>query len=105
VAKQTQRTGARNVPQQQNDPQPPATFNRTERTLAFMVGGVFGVSLLCVIIMIVAWLTIHDIPGTGVWPAITVLPEVGFPIGMLLVFALLGVTWTRRARENRNGTR
>lgn len=81
------------------------TSNRSERTLAFMVAGVFGVSLLCMIIVIVAWLTIKTIPGTGLWPLVTVLPEVGFPLGMLLVFALLAVTWIKRARQNKDGSR
>jgi hypothetical protein len=70
-----------------------------------MVAGVFGVSLLCMIIVIVAWLTIKTIPGTGLWPLVTVLPEVGFPLGMLLVFALLAVTWIKRARQNKDGSR
>jgi len=82
-----------------------ATPNRIERVLAFMVAGVFGLSMVAFITMIVAWLTIETIPGTGIWPLVIVLPEVGFPIGMLLVFALLAVTWVRKARENRAETR
>ncbi len=35
------------------------------------------------------------------WPVIMAIPLVGLPIGMVLLFALLGVVWTRRARENR----
>lgn len=86
-------------------PEPPVTSNRSERVLAFMVAGVFAVSLLCMIIMIIAWLTIKQIPGTGVWPLITVLPEIGLPIGMVLVLALLALNWSRKARANRNETR
>ncbi|WP_156364279.1 hypothetical protein [Curtobacterium sp. Leaf261] len=81
------------------------TPNRSERALAFMLAGVVGVSILCMIIMIVAWLTIKEIPGTGVWPVITVLPEIGFPIGIVLLLTLLAVNWTRKARANRNETR
>ncbi|WP_422870386.1 hypothetical protein [Curtobacterium sp. RRHDQ10] len=70
-----------------------------------MVAGVLGVSLIAFIMLIVAWLTIKTIPGTGIWPLVTVLPEIGFPVGMLLVFALLAVTWIRRARQNKDGSR
>jgi hypothetical protein len=102
VAKQTQRAAVTPAPKRTPEP---ATFNRTERVLAFMVAGVFGVSFVCVIIMIVAWLTVGQISGSGAWPLITTLPLIGFPIGMVIMFVLLGVTWTRKARENRNGTR
>lgn len=81
------------------------TFNRSERTLAFMVAGVFGISLLCMAVVIIGWLTIKTIPATGIWPLVTILPEIGFPIGMLLVFALLAVTWIKRARANKGGSR
>jgi hypothetical protein len=35
------------------------------------------------------------------WPVIMASPLIGFPIGMVLVFTLLAITWTRRARANR----
>lgn len=81
------------------------TSNRSERILAYMLAGVFGVSMLCFIVLIVAWLTIKQIPGTGIWPLVTVLPEIGLPISILLVLVILAVNWTRKARANRNGTR
>jgi uncharacterized membrane protein YdbT with pleckstrin-like domain len=130
VAKQTQRAGAPNGAKRPNGqrpnelrpneqrpnelrpneaprkaPLPAPTFNRTERTLTFMVAGVLGVSLIAFIMLIVAWLTVGHIPSNSIWQVATALPLVGFPIGMLLIFALLGVVWTRKARENRNGTR
>ena len=115
VAKQTQRAGAPNGAKRPNGqrpteaprtaPQPAPTFNRSERTLTFMVAGVLGVSLIAFIMLIVAWLTIGHIPSNSIWQVATALPLVGFPIGMLLIFALLAVVWTRKARENRNGTR
>lgn len=81
------------------------TSNRSERILAYMLAGVFGVSMLCFIVLIVAWLTIKQIPGTGIWPLVTVLPEIGLPISILLVLVILAVNWTRKARANRNETR
>jgi hypothetical protein len=70
-----------------------------------MVGGIFGVAMLCFIALIIAWLTIGRIPGSGVWPTVLAFPLIGLPIGMLLIVALLAITWTKRARENRDGPR
>ncbi|MFJ4296069.1 hypothetical protein [Curtobacterium sp. NPDC089689] len=77
------------------------TFNRTERVLAFMVGGIIGLGLLCFIATIVMWLVAPDARASMPWPVVLAIPLYGFPIGMLLLFVLLGVVWTRRARENR----
>ncbi|MBE7163020.1 MAG: hypothetical protein INR72_17400 [Williamsia herbipolensis] len=82
--------------------QPPATFNRTERALAFMVGGIFIAGFLCIAAMIVMWLTAPSVQGSMPWPVIMAIPLIGLPIGMVLMFVLLGITWTKRARENRD---
>ena len=77
------------------------TFNRTERVLAFMVGGIIILGLLCFVATIIMWLTAPAARSVMPWPVILAIPLYGFPIGMLLLFVLLGVVWTRRARENR----
>ncbi|WIE64482.1 multidrug ABC transporter ATPase [Curtobacterium sp. MCLR17_036] len=77
------------------------TFNRTERALAFMIGGIIILGVLCFIAMIIMWLTDSSAQGSMPWPVVMAIPLVGFPIAMLLVFTLLGITWTRRARANR----
>ena len=80
----------------------PVTFNRTERVLGFMIGGIFIAAFLCIAAMIVMWLTVPSAQGSMPWPVIMAIPLVGLPIGMVLVFVLLGLTWTKRARENRS---
>ncbi|WP_144760136.1 hypothetical protein [Curtobacterium sp. 9128] len=84
-----------------NSAEPPATFNRTERALAFMVGGIFIAGFLCMIAMIVMWLTVPTAQSGMPWPVIMAIPLIGFPIGMVLMLVLLAITWTRRARANR----
>lgn len=96
MAKPTRSTG-----NTQNSAEPPVTFNRTERVLAFMVGGIFIAGFVCMAAMIIMWLTVPSAQGSMPWPVIMAIPLVGFPIGMVLVFVLLGITWSRRARENR----
>ncbi|GGL81022.1 hypothetical protein LQK89_14580 [Curtobacterium sp. C1] len=78
------------------------TFNRTERVLGFMVGGIFIAAFLCIAAMIVMWLTVPSAQGSMPWPVIMAIPLIGLPIGMVLVFVLLGLTWSKRARENRS---
>lgn len=78
------------------------TFNRTERVLGFMVGGIFIAAFLCIAAMIVMWLTVPSAQASMPWPVIMAIPLIGLPIGMVLVFVLLGLTWSKRARENRS---
>lgn len=80
----------------------PVTFNRTERVLGFMIGGIFIAAFLCIAAMIVMWLTVPSANGSMPWPVIMAIPLVGLPIGMVLVFVLIGLTWSKRARENRS---
>ena len=80
----------------------PVTFNRTERVLGFMIGGIFIAGILCIAAIVVMWLTVPSANGSMPWPVIMAVPLVGLPIGMVLVFVLLGITWSKRARENRS---
>ena len=88
-----------------NSAQTPATSNRTERVIAFMVGGIVLFTIICFIVMIVGWLTIGTIPGTGIWPVALSVIYVGPPIAMVLILALLATVWTRKAREHKNEAR
>jgi apolipoprotein N-acyltransferase len=90
------------VAKQTRAPQPQETSNRSERILLYMVGAVIGLSLLSFAVTIVGWLTLHELPATGIWPIALVLPEVGLPIGLLLIIALIVVVWRRKAHENRD---
>ncbi|ROP58829.1 hypothetical protein EDF24_0099 [Curtobacterium sp. PhB130] len=88
-----------------NSAESPATFNRTERTLAFMIGGIVFFTVLCFAAMIIGWLTLGTIPGTGIWPVVLGILYFGPPIALVLIFVLLAVTWTRKARAHRNEAR
>lgn len=48
MAKPTRSTG-----NPQDSAEPPVTFNRTERALAFMIGGIIILGLLCFVAMII----------------------------------------------------
>jgi uncharacterized membrane protein len=74
--------------------------NRVERVLAYMVAGIIVLSLAAFIALIVATgmgLERDDFTS-GIWPAVTVLPLIGLPIGFVLIIVLLVVSAVRRGR-------
>lgn len=74
--------------------------NRVERTLAYMVAGIIVLSLAAFIALIIATgmgLGRDDFTS-GIWPAVTVLPLIGLPIGFVLIIVLLVVSAVRRGR-------
>jgi uncharacterized integral membrane protein len=100
MAKPTRSTGATREPADA-----PATFNRTERILAFMVGGIVILILACFVVMITGWLTMKQIPGDGIWPVALGVVYFGPPLAFVLMMVLLAVTWTRKARQHRTEAR
>ncbi len=82
--------------------QPPATesSSRPERILAYMAAAVVGVALVAIFVVLF-WAL-----GGGTPPAILMtLPLVGFPIGALLIIALVIVSATRRRRDSGHARR
>lgn len=68
-----------------------------------MALAIIGVSILAVITVLIAGgvgLTKAEAQD-GIWPTVTLLPLVGFPIGFLLIFVLMIVSARRRGRESR----
>jgi hypothetical protein len=83
--------------------EPTVTIHRNERVIAYMIAAIVGLSILAFLTVILAtWagLTAKDF-AQGVWPAILNLPEIGLPIGLILIIVLLVVSMRRRAREAR----
>ena len=80
----------------------PVNANRTERSLAFMVAAVIGLSVICFVAVIIGTAAHVDF-AQGAWPVVIVLPAVGVPIGVLLLIALLVVSTLRRRRESGAG--
>lgn len=76
-----------------------AEITRAERTLAFMSAGVVVISSLALFVVLVApLLGVRDF-GSGIWPALTLMPAIGFPIGFLLMLTLLLLSILRRRRD------
>lgn len=71
--------------------------NRLEKILAYMVAGVVGVSIICLLIMIVSVAS----GAKTVPPIVMQIPGIGFPLGFLLIIALLTASLIRRKRESK----
>ena len=74
--------------------------NRVERVLAYMVAGIVVLSLASFIALIAATAAglERDDFTQGIWPAVTILPLIGLPIGFVLIIVLLVVSAVRRGR-------
>lgn len=71
--------------------------SRIETTLAFMMAGVIGVSILAILVVLIAYLmNIREMP-----PVLALLPMIGLPLGALLMIALLSFQAFSRAKEKR----
>ncbi len=74
--------------------------NRVERMLAYMVASIIVLSLASFIALIAgtaAGLGREEF-ALGIWPAVTILPLIGLPIGFVLIIVLLVVSAVRRGR-------
>lgn len=82
--------------------------NRSERILALMAMSLIGMSILAILAIVIGTgvgVGADDGFSRGVWPIIIVLPIPGLALGLVLIIALLTVSWGRRGRENRTDNR
>ena len=78
----------------------PVSENRLERVLGFMIIGIFAVSMICFLAIIIATasgLQREDF-AEGAWPMVSLIPFVGLPLAMILMVALFVVVARRRGR-------
>ncbi|WP_147430168.1 hypothetical protein [Frondihabitans australicus] len=80
-------------------------IRRVERALLFAFPTVIALGVVCIVIVIVVGVSGGQITSTGIGPTIVLLPEIAFPIAILLVIAYVVVSAIRRSREARGGAR
>ncbi len=66
-----------------------------------MIGAVGGLSLLAFLIILIANFAGVVSSGTGLWPAVVMVPYIGFPITILLIVILAVLNARRRALDER----
>jgi len=80
----------------------PVDDNRNERILAYMLASAIGLSILAIIAILVGTgVGVRDF-DEGIWPVVIMLPNVGFPIGIILLVALVLVSARRKSRAARD---
>jgi hypothetical protein len=78
-------------------PPVPSTATKAERTLAYLIVAVVGLSIIAIFtVLIAAGFGANE--GEGLWPVLVILPEIGLPIGFVLILVLLLLASARRSR-------
>lgn len=82
----------------------PISGNRGERILAFMIASAVGLSIVAFLSIILGTaLGVRNF-GEGVWPVLIFLPQIGLPLGLILMIALIIKSGLRRSREARDAS-
>jgi len=82
----------------------PVDVNRNERILAYMLASAIGLSILAIIAILVGTgVGVRDF-DEGIWPVIIMLPNIGFPIGIILLVVLVVVSARRKSRAARDAS-
>ena len=80
----------------------PVDVNRNERILAYMLASAIGLSILAIIAILVGTgVGVRDF-DEGIWPVIIMLPNIGFPLGIILLVVLVVVSARRKSRAARD---
>ena len=80
----------------------PASINRTERVIAYMIVSTIALTILSIIATLIR-AGIGVDASAGLWPAITLLPMIGLPGAIVLIVILVASTAVRRGRAARDG--
>ena len=80
----------------------PVPLNRTERTLAFMIASIAGLSIIAIIAVIVAGASQADTSGS-IWLTIKVFPAIGLIVAFVLIVVFAIVSILRRRRLSNGG--
>ncbi|WP_286346131.1 hypothetical protein [Frondihabitans sucicola] len=89
------------MPTNRPAPEERTGIRRVERALLFAFPSVIGLGVVCIVIVIIAAISGHGNSSSGIWPTITLLPEIAFPIAIILVIAYVVVSGIRRSRDSR----
>lgn len=80
-------------------------IRRVERVLSYAAISVAGLGVVCIAIILIGAAAGIGNRDSGIWPTVTVLPALAFPIAVLLLISYVIVSLVRRSRENRETSR
>lgn len=85
--------------------QAPHGIDRVGRALGFSAISVVGLGVVCIVITLLGAINGASNSARGIWPTINILPQIAFPIGVLLILAWLVVNIIRMSKKNKETTR
>ncbi|NQX14164.1 hypothetical protein HQQ80_21260 [Microbacteriaceae bacterium VKM Ac-2855] len=77
---------------------PPAEIGRAERTVAYMLVAIIGVSVLAVVALLVAMGFGTSFGTSPLGLVLLVLPLIGLPVGFILIIVMMVLGARRRRR-------
>ncbi|WP_423922681.1 multidrug ABC transporter ATPase [Frigoribacterium sp. 2-23] len=83
----------------------PAGLHRTERVLVFMIAAIVILSIAAFAATLIGTASGITNFGTGIWPAVVVLPLIGLPLAVVMIIVFVVMSAIRRSRETRGTTR
>lgn len=84
---------------------PAAPIRPIDRFLGLGALIVLAISVLCFIAIIIGTASgmVQEDFNAGLWPIIGAVPTWGLPLGLAMIFTLLGMTFVRNGRAAKNG--
>ena len=78
----------------------PAPLSRIQRALGFMVASVLGFGIIAIVALLIgeAATPIALSNSSGIWAIVAFVPNIALPLGLLLMIALLIITFVKRSR-------
>lgn len=83
----------------------PQGLDRVGRALGFAAISVVGLGVVCIVITLIGSVSGMSNSAGGIWPTINILPELAFPIAVLMILAWLVVRIVRLSRQNKGDSR
>lgn len=81
----------------------PPPVSRLQRSLAYAIAAVVILSLIAIAALLIG--TASGLKAesfsSGLWPAILLLPDIGFPLALILMVVLLIISMRNRRKNNR----
>ena len=79
----------------------PPPVSRIQRILGYVIASVIGMAIFSIAALLIG-AAAHQNTSIGVWQVVNFIPLLALPFGLLLVIVLLGITFVRRSRAEKD---
>jgi nitrate reductase gamma subunit len=94
---------ANNKKNQKQATPPPEPLTRVQRLLLYVGGSIFGLGVVAIFALLIgeALVPISVSNDIGIWGPIAFIPDIGIPLGFIILIALMIITFRRRAQADK----